>query len=47
MTIESWLKGAVADAEARGLPQLKTMLEALAKATAALRAADFTDRADK
>jgi len=41
MTIESWLSAAIADAEARGLPELKPLLEALAKATIALRAANF------
>ena len=45
MTIESWLKAAVADAERRGLPELKPMLEALARSTQALRAADFNDDA--
>jgi hypothetical protein len=45
MTIESWLAAAVADAEQRGLPQLKPILETLARATAALRAADFNDDA--
>jgi hypothetical protein len=42
MTIESWLEVAVADAERRGLPNLKPLLEALAKATAALRASEIT-----
>jgi len=37
MTIESWLQAAIEDAEHRGLPELKPMLEALARATAALR----------
>jgi hypothetical protein len=41
MTIESWLKAALADAEHRGLPELKPILEALARSTQALRAADF------
>ena len=45
MTIDSWLKAAIADAEARGLPQLKSLLEGLAQATRALRAADFNDDA--
>jgi hypothetical protein len=45
MTIESWLAAAVADAERRGLPELKPILETLARATAALRAADFNDDA--
>jgi hypothetical protein len=45
MTIESWLKAAIADAEKRGLPDLKPILEALARSTQALRAADFNDDA--
>jgi hypothetical protein len=45
MTIESWLQAAIADAERRGLPELKPILETLARATAALRAADFNDDA--
>jgi hypothetical protein len=45
MTIESWLKAAIADAEKRGLPELKPILEALARSTQALRAADFNDDA--
>jgi len=45
MTIESWLKAAIADAERRGLPELKPILEALARSTQALRAADFNDDA--
>ena len=46
MTIESWLKTAIADAERRGLPDMKAGLEALARATQALRAADFNLRAN-
>jgi len=45
MTIDTWLQSAVADAERRGLPELKPLLDALAKATTALRAADFNDDA--
>jgi hypothetical protein len=41
MTIDTWLQNAIADAERRGLPELKPILETLAKATRALRAADF------
>ncbi len=41
MTVESWLQAAVADAERRGLPELKPLLEELARATARLRAAGF------
>jgi hypothetical protein len=46
MTLESWLTSAVADAERRGLSGLRPPLEALARAMAALRAADFNDRAN-
>jgi hypothetical protein len=45
MTIECWLQAAIADAEKRGLPELKPILETLARATAALRSADFNDDA--
>ena len=41
MTIDAWLQAAIADAEQRGLPELKPILETLARATTALRAADF------
>ena len=45
MTIDAWLQAAIADAERRGLPELKPIFETLARATAALRAADFNDHA--
>ena len=45
MTIATWLQAAIADAEKRGLPDLKPLLEALARSTQALRAADFNDDA--
>ena len=45
MTIDSWLQAAVADAEKRGLPELKPILETLARATKALRSADLNDDA--
>jgi hypothetical protein len=38
--IDAWLAAAIADAERRGLPELKPLLETLARSTAALRAAD-------
>jgi hypothetical protein len=41
MTAKTWLDAAILDAERRGLPELKPLLEALAKATSALRAADW------
>lgn len=40
MKIASWLTRATADAEARGLPELKPLLETLARSTQALRDAD-------
>jgi hypothetical protein len=46
MTIEAWLAAAIADAERRGLPELKPLLESLAQATRALRAAELTGTAD-
>jgi hypothetical protein len=39
MTVESWLSSAIADAERRGLPDLKPLLETLARSTEALRRA--------
>jgi hypothetical protein len=46
MTIEAWLKAACADADRRGLADLKPLLETLARSTAALRDADrLIDRA--
>jgi hypothetical protein len=38
--IDTWLAAAVADAQRRGLPELKPLLEGLALSLAALRAAD-------
>jgi hypothetical protein len=46
MTVDEWLERALADADRRRLPDLKPLLEALARATRALRAADFNDNAD-
>ena len=40
MTVDSWLNAAIADAEQRGLPELKPLLEALARATTRLRSMD-------
>ena len=42
--IDAWLAAACADAERRGLPELKPLLESLARSTAALRAADARAR---
>jgi hypothetical protein len=41
MNIDIWLQIVIADAEARELPDLKALLESLAQATRALRAAQF------
>ena len=40
MDIAGWLARASADADARGLPELKPLLETLARSTQALRDAD-------
>ena len=45
MTIDSWLRAVITDAESRKLPDLKPLLEALAKSIAVLRQADFNDDA--
>jgi hypothetical protein len=41
MTIKVWLENAVQDAERRGLPGLRPLLEMLARSTSALRTADW------
>jgi hypothetical protein len=41
MTIEVWLDNAARDAERRGLGPLRPLLEGLAHATSAMRAADW------
>jgi hypothetical protein len=41
MTIEEWLENVLRDADKRQLPELRPLLEGLAKSTAALRAADW------
>ena len=45
MTIEQWLEDGKSDAYRRKLPQLADLLDGLAQATAALRAADWNDDA--
>ena len=47
MQIDAWLRAAIDDAERRGLPELKPLLEALARSTRALRAADFNENASQ
>jgi len=41
MTIKLWLEQAMQDADRRGLPALRPLLEALARATSTLRNADW------
>jgi hypothetical protein len=41
MTIADWLENALRDADRRQLPELRPLLEGLAKSTAALRTADW------
>ncbi len=40
MTVQAWLESACADADRRGMPELKPLLESLARAIASLREAD-------
>jgi hypothetical protein len=47
VTVERWLAAAEADAERRGLPALKPLLQGLAASTRALRAGDWNDAADR
>ncbi len=41
MTVKVWLANAIQDAERRGLPGLRPLLEALAHSTSALRSAEW------
>jgi hypothetical protein len=41
MTVKIWLDNATHDAERRGLPALRPLLETLARSTSALRTADW------
>lgn len=41
--VDAWLQAAIADAERRGLPQLRPLLEGLAGSTRQLRAAEWND----
>ena len=45
MQVDDWLAAAIADAQRRGLPEMKPLLETLARSTIALRKADETLRA--
>jgi len=47
MTIDDWLASACADADRRGLADLKPLLASLADATRALRGIDRDDAADR
>lgn len=46
MTLNAWLSAACEDAERRGLPELKPLLETLARSTEALRLHERTVRAE-
>lgn len=41
MTIKAWLESATLDADRRNLPALRPLLENLARATSALRSAEW------
>jgi hypothetical protein len=43
MTIGDWLEASCADADRRGIPELKPLLASLAEATKALRSADWEE----
>ena len=45
MTIKTWLDAAMNDAERRAIPELKPLLENLARATSALRTAEWNSDA--
>jgi hypothetical protein len=47
MTLEQWLEDGKADAYRRKIPELADLLEGLAKATTALRAADWNEDSAK
>ena len=47
MKVQSWLQSAFADAEARGLFDLKPLLRTLADATTLLRRADWNEDAER
>ena len=41
MEVNAWIVAAIADAERRGLPELRPLIEALAQAMRALRGSDL------
>jgi len=45
VSVARWLAAAVADADRRGLPELRPLLEGLAQATITLRSADWNEGA--
>lgn len=45
MTVDAWLVAVLAEAERAGLPELKPLLETLARATRQLRRADWNEDA--
>ena len=47
MTVERWLAAAEADADRRGMPELKPLLQGLAASMRTLRAGYWNDQADR
>ncbi len=45
VSVNAWLARSAADADERGLAEIKPLLEGLARALAALRSADWNDDA--
>jgi hypothetical protein len=45
VTVTAWLNTATADAERRGLPALRLLIENLARTVSALRSADWNEDA--
>lgn len=45
MTVEAWLAAVLAEADRVGLPELKPLLETLARATKQLRGSDWNEDA--
>ena len=42
-SVDRWFRAAAEDADRRGLPELRPLLEGLAEATVTLRAADWNE----
>ena len=44
LAVDAWLRRALEDAERRGMPELKPLLEGLAESTVSLRTADWNEQ---